>query len=154
MNRPDPPAATETVEELSSSFATKPDEWLIYLRNSEQYMLYLEGKLESTRVEKDTQERAAQASISERDGIIRYQKDQLTEGQQRITQLEIEKVQLATAATPAVQTPRTDTVTAPAPVAAAEAHADDPTRPFAPATAPRSGTSSLSEKIPDPKEFD
>jgi hypothetical protein len=46
------------------------------------------------------------------------------------------------------------TVTVPAPVAAAEAHADDPTRPFTPVSAPRSETSSLSEKIPDPKEFD
>ena len=55
------------------------------------------------------------------------------------------------AASPAVQTPR-ETVFQP-PRATAEALADDPTRPPTLITPPRSGTASLSEKIPNLKEF-
>ena len=125
----------------------------MYLRNCDQYMLHLESNFKSLRTEKNSQERAAQASISERDGIIRYQEDQLTKTHQRITQLKVEKIELAKAAAPAVQTPGTNTPIAPALVTAAKAQADDPARPFAPVAVPRSGTSSLSEKIPDLKEF-
>ena len=149
MDRPDPPASPETVEDLCASFEQTPDEWLMYLRNCDQYMLHLERSLNSIQKEKDSQEKLAQTAISERDGIIRYQRDQFMESQQRISQLEVEKIQLAAAASPAVQTP-----VAPAPVTAAKALTDDPTRPTPPTTAPPSGTTSLSEKIPDPKEFD
>ena len=152
MNRPVPPLATDVAQELAASFREDPNAWLLYLRNSSQYALNLEETLSTLRAERQSEGLAAQGSISERDGIIRYQGEQLSASQQKITQLEIEKAQLVAAATPAVNTPQT--VTVPASPAAAETHVDDLTRPATPATARRLGTSTLSEKIPDPKEFD
>jgi hypothetical protein len=148
MEHPIPPATPETMEDLLASVNEDPGEWLIYLRNSDQYMRHLESEYE----EKHAQEQLSQTAIIKRDSVIHYQEDQLQKRQQRITQLEIEKAQLAAAASPTVQTPRpTDTST---PVAAAEAYTGSPAGPTAPVTAPPSRTASLSERIPDPKEFD
>ena len=148
MERPIPPAIPETIEDLRASVNEDPGEWLMYLRNSDQYIQHLESESQ----EKHAQEQLAQIAVNKRDGVIHYQEDQLQKCQQRITQLEVEKAQLAIAAAPAVQTPY-PTAT-PTPATAAEAYTDGPAGPTAPITAPPSRTTSLSEKIPDPKEFD
>lgn len=136
------------MESLLASVSEDPGEWLMYLRNCDQYMRHLEAGWE----EKRAQEQLSQTALNKKDGVIHYQEEQLQKCQQRITQLEIEKVQLAAAASPTVQTPRlTETLT---PVAAAEAYTGGPARPTAPITAPPSRTASSSERIPDPKEFD
>ena len=75
MSRPEPPGYLETAEELSASLIANPDKWLFYLRNCDRYMLDLEGNIESLRNQKNLHEKAAQASISERNRIIRYQED-------------------------------------------------------------------------------
>ena len=148
MDRPEPPSTPDSAEALVAEVQRDPDAWLLYLRNNHQYLQSLEGRLSDAR----TTEQELQISVAERDGIIRYQKEQLAADQRQITQLEVEKSHLAIAASPAVQTPREATAL---PLrATAEARADDPTRPPTPVTPPRSGTASLSEKIPDPKEFD
>ena len=148
MDRPEPPATPDSAEALLAEVRDNPDAWLLYLRNSHQYMQDLEGSFRAARAA----EQEYQTSVAERDGIIRYQKEQLAADQKQITELEIEKRHLVAAASPAVQTPRE----APSlPLrASAEARADDPTRPPTLVTPPRSGTASLSEKIPNPKEFD
>lgn len=148
MERPTPPATPETIEDFRDSVNKDTSEWLMYLRNSDQYMRHLEIVLG----EKEAQIKTAQTEISERDGVIRYQRDQFNESQQKISQLEAEKIQLAAAAASTVQTPQPTAI--PTPLTAAEACTDGPTGPTAPVTAPPSETISLSEKIPDPKEFD
>ena len=148
MDRPEPPATPDSAEALVAEVQREPDAWLLYLRNNHQYIQSLEGSLSAARATKHE----LQTAVIERDGVIRYQKEQLAADQKQITRLEIEKSHLATAASPAVQTP-CDTATS-SPQAAAEARADDPARPTALATPLRSGTASLSEKIPDLKEFD
>jgi len=147
MDRPEPPATPDSAEALVAEVQRDPNAWLLYLRNNHQYLQSLEGSLSDVR----TTEQELQTSVIERDGIIRYQKEQLAADQKQITQLEIEKSHLAAAASPAVQTPRASTLS---PRATTEARADNPARPPTPITAPHSGTASLSEKIPDPKEFD
>ena len=150
MNRPEPPSFPETPEELTASVAAHPGEWLMYLRNTAQYT----QKLEETRTASQEHEQSLRIQVKEREAVIQYQKEQLAADQKQITQLEIEKTQLATAATPAVVTPPTATLSPPAPVAFTKAAADDSAGPPAPATPPSSRTPSLSERIPDPKEFD
>jgi len=148
MDRPEPPATPDSAEALLAEVRDNPDAWLLYLRNSHQYIQDLEGSLRAARAA----EQEYQTSIAERDGIIRYQKEQLAADQKQITELEIEKRHLAAAASPAVQISRE--APSPPPRATAKARTDDPTRPLALVTPPSSGTASLSEKIPDPKEFD
>ncbi|RMZ73732.1 Retrotransposable element [Pyrenophora seminiperda CCB06] len=116
--------ASQTAEALMAEVQKDPDAWMLYLRNNHQYLQNLESSF----------------------GVAR------AADQKQITELEIEKRHLVAAASPAVQTPR-ETAFLP-PRATAEAHGDDPTRPPTFITPPRSGTASLSEKIPDPKEFD
>ena len=148
MDRPKPPSTPDSAEALIAEIQSNPDAWLLYLRNSHQYAQNLESSLSAARAA----ERELQTSVAERDGIIRYQKEQLAADQRQITELEVEKRHLASAASPAVQTPRETAALSPR--ATAEALTDDPARPPTLVTPPHSGTASLSEKIPDPKEFD
>jgi hypothetical protein len=148
MDRPEPPASPDSSGALVAKVQDNPDAWLLYLRNSHQYMQSLENSLNAARAA----EQGLQTSVAERDGIIRYQKEQLAADQRQITELELEKRHLVAAASPAVQAPQE--TAALFPQAVAEARADDPARPPALATPPYSRTASLSEKIPDPKEFD
>jgi hypothetical protein len=150
MDRPQPPTRPETPQELATSVAENTEAWLLYLRNTSQYMETLEEALQAERAHRQEVE----AQLLGKEGVIQYQKEQLAADQKRITTLEVEKSHLAVAAAPAVQTPPTLPSAVPLPVAAAEAVADDTARPPAPPTPPRSGTASLSERIPDPKEFD
>ncbi|CAJ2503540.1 Uu.00g109340.m01.CDS01 [Anthostomella pinea] len=69
-----------------------------------------------------------------------------------ITHLEVEKLRLLDAATPAIQTPRPVLAATPSPLA--EQSADSAPGSTALAPPVHSGSSYLSEKIPDPKEFD
>ena len=68
MDRLDPLTAPETSKDLCASVSQNPDKWLMYLRNCDQYMSYLESSCE----EKDTQEKLAHVAISEQDRIICY----------------------------------------------------------------------------------
>ncbi|KAI1676071.1 DUF4939 domain containing protein [Pyrenophora tritici-repentis] len=150
MNRPEPPSFPETPDELTASVAAHPREWLIYLRNTAQYA----QKLEESHAASQDQEQSLRIQVKEREAVIQYQKEQLAADQKQITKLEIEKTQLAAAATPAVLTPPAVTMSPLTPAGVAKASADDPAGPPAPATPPSSRTPSLSERIPDPKKFD
>jgi predicted phage tail protein len=158
MDRPAPPIATHSPETLAADTQRDPNAWLLYWRNINQYIQGLEENLSAAHTEIQSKEQAAQAaqtSIAERNGIIQYQREQLAADQKQITQLEVEKAQLTTAtatAGPAANTPQVKTT--PTSSTAAGAHAADAVRSAIPATVPHSGTPSLSEKIPDPKEFD
>ena len=58
----------------------------------------LEGSFRAARAA----EQEYQTSVAERDGIIRYQKEQLAADQKQITELKIKKRYLVAAASPAV----------------------------------------------------
>jgi hypothetical protein len=156
MNRPAPPLATDLPEALATDTQRDPNAWLLYWRNINQYIQELEENLSTAHAEVQSKEQAAQAaqtSIAERNGIIQYQREQLATNQKQITQLEVEKAQLIAVTTgPTANTPHVNTT--PTSSTAAKAHADDVVRSAMPATALPSGNPSLSEKIPDPKEFD
>jgi hypothetical protein len=87
-----------------------------------------------------------QNEITKRDAIIGYQEKQLnarnTEANEKIVQLEVEKAQLLAAATPAVHTPPT------------EPPADIAPGTLTPALISRTGSTIISEKLPDPEKFD
>jgi predicted phage tail protein len=156
MNRPAPPLATDLPEALATDTQRDPNAWLLYWHNINQYIQELEANLSTAHAEVQSKEQAAQAaqtSIAERNGIIQYQREQLAANQKQITQLEVEKAQLIAATTgPTANTPQVNTT--PISSTAAKAHADEVVRSAMPATALPSGNLSLSEKIPDPKEFD
>jgi hypothetical protein len=82
---------------------------------------------------------------------IGYQKDLYDAAQAEIKQLEAGKNRLLDAATPAVQTPATEPVPA-GPRVDRPADAAPRASPLTPATS--AGSTILSEKLPDPKEFD
>ena len=73
MDRPEPPATPDSAEALVAEVQRDPNAWLLYLRNNHQYLQSLEGSLSDAR----TTEQELQTSVIERDGIIRYQKEQL-----------------------------------------------------------------------------
>ncbi len=102
-------------------------------------------------------------NLREGDAIIGYQKEQLNERDERnieraakaaekIGRLEVEKAQLLAAATPVVHTPPTDPPLATNPPA--EPLADTAPGTPTPAPAPRTGSTFISEKLPDPEKFD
>ena len=66
MDRPEPPATLDSAEALVAEVRNNPDGWLLYLRNSHQYMQNLEGSLSAARAA----EQEHQTSIAEREGII------------------------------------------------------------------------------------
>lgn len=152
MNRPEPPEVPETPEALARSVSSSAEQWLLYLRNTAQYIQELEEGLTTAQEERV----ALRSQVTECRAVITYQKEQLATDQRTITNLEIKMDRLATASSPAVLTPPTAASPTPAPVPAtvAEVRADNATRPTAPATPSHTGSASLSERIPDPKEFD
>jgi hypothetical protein len=101
MDRPAPPATPDSAEALTAEVQRDPDAWLLYSCNNHQYIQRLWSSLSAVRAT----EHKLQTSVIERGGVVRYQKEQLAADQKQITQLKIEKSQLATAASPAVQTP-------------------------------------------------
>jgi hypothetical protein len=141
---------TDSLDELLNSVQQHPNDWLIYLRNAYQYTLDLENQVTAQQATIAAERHSAHTEAAERDGIIRYQKDQFELAQQKIEKLIIEKSQLAAAASPAVNTPVTVPISRPV----TEVRADDATRPTAITPASHSGSGHLSEKIPDPREFD
>jgi hypothetical protein len=97
-----------------------------------------------------------QTEITKSDAIIGYQKELLSERNletiKKISQLEVEKAQLLAAATPVVHTPPTEP-----PLGTkipAEPLADTAPGTTTPALAARTGSTFLSEKLPDPEKFD
>ncbi|EMD66436.1 hypothetical protein COCSADRAFT_158539 [Bipolaris sorokiniana ND90Pr] len=132
MNRPKPPSFPETPDELTTSYTQK---------------------LEENHAASQDQEQSLRIQVKEREAVIQYQKEQLAADQKQITKLEIKKTQLTTATTPAVLTPPAVTTFPSNPVGVAKASADDLTGPPAPITPLSSRTPSLSERIPNPKEF-
>ena len=68
MDRPEPPATPDSAEALLAEVRDNPDAWLLYLRNSHQYMQDLEGSFRAARAA----EQEYQTSVAERDEIIRY----------------------------------------------------------------------------------
>lgn len=145
MDCPVPPTRPETQQELTASVAEHSEDWLLFLRNIGQYTVKLHTAYEEERNRAQTLE----LQLAGKESVIQYQKEQLATDQKTISRLEVEKDRLATAAAPAVLTP-----VAPPPAATAEAVADDPSRSAEVLTPPRSSTASLSERLPDPKEFD
>lgn len=147
-HRPQPPSDPEEPEGFSLRVQEAPSEWLLYLRNSNGYISALEGDI----VSKDTELIALRTAVAEAKAVIRYQKEQLQEERDLSRRLEAEKIHLTNVVAPTVQTPPTEL--SPRPEPAAEAPIDHAPRTPAPPPAPRSEPISLSEKIPDPKEFD
>jgi len=68
MDRPEPPATPDSAEALVAEVQRDPDAWLLYLRNSHQYMQDLEGSFRAARAA----EQEYQTSITEGDRIIYY----------------------------------------------------------------------------------
>lgn len=100
--RPDPPLSTDSPEELAAHVPQHPSEWLLYLRNVNACLSALEGEHASLGEERVS----LRTTVQQREAVIEYQEKNfeknLQTAQQKITQLEIEKHQLATAATPAI----------------------------------------------------
>jgi hypothetical protein len=152
---PEPPSGVDSPEELVAHVTDNPSDWLLYLRHMSGYADALRNEAERSRLSASDHESMAQSlksRISELEGVVKYQKELNHDAQKQIIQLEAEKLRLIDAATPAVQTPRTAPVDVPSP--SAEQPADPTPRPTTLAPPVHSGSSSLSEKIPDPKEFD
>jgi hypothetical protein len=141
MARPEPPQATDSIDDLVSSIQQSPSDWLLYLRNSYRYTLDQEGQVKLLRTAIEAERKSAAVDIAERDGIIRFQKEQYEAAQQEIKQLAVEKAQLAAAATPTVLNPAGNVP-------------DASLRPPTSTPVSNSGSDRLSEKIPDPREFD
>lgn len=132
---------------------------MFYLRNMDGHAAALEEEIATLRTAARAHDSAISSlhvEVSNREAIIRYQKEQLNERNldtiQKITRLEVEKAQLLAAATPAVHTPPTDPPLATNPPA--EPVADTAPGTPTPAPASRTGPTFLSEKLPDPEKFD
>ena len=68
IDRSKPLATLDLAKALLAEVRDNPDAWLLYLRNSYQYMQDLEGSFRAARAA----EQENQTSVAERDGIIRY----------------------------------------------------------------------------------
>jgi hypothetical protein len=153
--RPEPPSGADSPEELVAHVNNNPSDWLLYLRHINGYATALKEQIEPLRLSESDRETAIQAlksKISELEGVIKYQKELNHDAQRQITQLEVDKLRLLDAATPAVQTPRSALANVPSPPA--EQPADPAPRPTTLTPPVYSGSSYFSEKIPDPKEYD
>jgi len=150
MGRPEPPLSADSPDDLLDSVRQQPNEWLIYLRNTCQYTFDLENQVSALQTTITAERRSAHTEAAERDGIIRYQKEQFELAQKEIRQLTIEKSQITAAASPAVNTPTTVPISHPV----IEGCADDLAGRTAIASASHSGRGHLSEKLPDLREFD
>jgi hypothetical protein len=157
--RPEPPANPDTAAELAAHVSQHPEDWMFYLRNMNRYSVSLEEENATLRATISS----LQTEITKGDAIIGYQKEQLNERDERniertskaaekIGRLEVEKAQLLAAATPVVHTPPTDPPLTTNPPA--EPPADTAPGTSTPAPAPRTGSTFISEKLPDPEKFD
>lgn len=151
-SRPEPPMSTDVPEELAAHVAQDPSAWLLYLRNLNVHLSSAEEEISSLRTTMSEQARALRERedlLREYKGVIGYQKELLEAAQRKHTQLEIEKARLLDAATPAVRTPPTEPAACPADATVATAP-----RASTPTPVTNTGSAHLSEKLPDPKEFD
>ena len=76
MGRPEPPLSADSPDDLLDSVRQQPNEWLIYLRNTCQYTFDLENQVSALQTTITAERRSAHTEAAERDGIIRYQKEQ------------------------------------------------------------------------------
>ncbi|KAK4183472.1 hypothetical protein QBC35DRAFT_418884, partial [Podospora australis] len=140
--RPEPPAYPDTAAALVEHVSKHPEDWMFYLRNMNGYSVSIEEENATLLATISS----LQTENTRSNAVIDYQKEQLNERDERnieratkaaekITRLEVEKVQLLAAATPV---PLADTAPGTA----------------TPAPASRNGSTSLSEKLPDPEKFD
>ena len=178
MSRPTPPEVAGSVEEFVKHVVDHPADWVSYLRNNNDYISEIEKQYEKTlasvaSLQRQLAERVA--ATTKLEGIVQYQKEQTDSAQEKITRLEIEKSQLLAASASVVHTPVTDPPVEiersqlPA-TSASTVHTPDTDPPVAPQTAEivastitetpvssltvTSRNATLSEKLPDLKEFD
>lgn len=146
-SRPAPPLTTDSPDELAVHVSQNASEWLLYLRNINIHVTSLEEEASSLRAEATEKE----GCLRERDAVINYQEKTIQAAQQKNVQLELDKARLLNEATPAVQTP----LSHPTHVEPLVDLSVDPTpRATLPTPVASSGSAHLSEKLPDPKEFD
>ena len=153
--RPDPPSSSDSPEDLANHVSQHPADWLLYLRNINSYASILEEEVESLRSTVTNHETAIaslRTTISEQEGVIKYQVNRYNEDTEKKTQeiikLEVEKLHLLNAAVPAIITPPAELKVS------TETPADVTPRTNMLTPVSRSESSHLSERIPDPKEFD
>lgn len=146
--RPEPPSSPDSAEELLQSVQDNPEAWMFYLREINQHATIQTELAETNRLKAE----ALATTVGQHEAVIRYQKEQLQEERGLILRLEREKIQLATAAAPAVQTSPNEPM--PPLQVTAKDRSDHAAREATPATTPRSETASLSERHPDPDKFD
>jgi cell division septation protein DedD len=159
LERPEPPSGADSPEELVAHVTNNPSDWLMYLRYINGYAAALKKENDLFRIAESDHNATLQplrSTVAKQEGIIEYQKTQYKEDtallRKEIAQLEVEKARLLDAAIPAVQIPRS--APADTPNTPAEQPADSAPRPTALAPSIHSGSSHLSEKIPNPNEFD
>jgi hypothetical protein len=152
--QPEPPFGADSPDELLAHVNNNPADWLMYFRHMNNYAAALKDEIESLRLTQSNYETVIalhKTKISELEGVVKYQEGQLQINQDKVIHLEVDKQRLLDAATPAVQTLLVTPSSTPNPPA--DLPTDHVPRPSTPAAAARSGSSHLSEKLPDPKEF-
>jgi hypothetical protein len=110
--QPEPPSGADSPEELVTQVSNNPSAWLLYLRHMNGYAAALQKKVDSLRTEISDRNaiiQSLQLTTAKQEGVIDYQETQHRKDtvlfQKRITELEVEKLRLLDAATPAVQDP-------------------------------------------------
>ena len=153
-NRPQPPLSTDSPEELARHVGEDASDWMLHLRNLNQYTSTLEEEVSSSQLETlnhNATIASLRSNIAANEGIIRCQKALYDAAQEKITRLELENSRFLDAAVPAVQTP----VTEPVPAGPRVDHTADASQGASLPTPVTSASSTiLSEKLADPKEFD
>jgi hypothetical protein len=159
LERPEPPSEADSPEELVAYVTNSPSDWLMYLRYINGYAAALKKENDLFRIAESDHNATLQPLrliVAKQEGIIEYQKTQYKKDtallRKEIAQLEVEKARLLDAAIPAVQIPRF--APADTPNTSAEQPADSASRPIALASSIHFGSFYLSEKIPNPNEFD
>jgi hypothetical protein len=144
--RPEPPRSAELPDELVQHVTDQPSEWLLYLRNLNTYLSEVEVAHQSLKIDNHhlRQETVKQSSI------IEFQKFQYKEALEENNRLTRENERALCIASPAVPTP----VSPPASARLAKTPVDLTKRTPALAPPATSEPSRISERLPDPKEFD
>lgn len=156
-SRPEPPLQVENTEQLIQCVSENPLEWYHYIRNVQAYIAIGESEHATLRTElsrSQVQVQDLSRELSAQQAIIQYQKKSYREELEEITskwiRAEAEKEKALAIGIPAVYTPASPPVSA----RVAEATIDPPKGTTSPAAATPSEFSRISERLPDPKEFD
>jgi len=155
--RPEPPHSAENPEALVQHVRDQPLDWLLYLRNINAYLSSVEDELSAAqKAVALSHENLTRVSrqVDDQYAIIQFQKATYQEEIDRITakwiKAETEKERAISIGSPAVATPASPPISAPV----AEGNVDTPKGTPTPAYAVSSEPSRISERLPDPKEFD